>query len=149
SGISDYAIRLIEELKTHFELHLFHDAGYVPDIALKSLEFGCYDYRLFARMSSVLDYRGAVYQMGNSYYHGFIYDTLLRFPGVVTIHDFNLAAFQFWRAHQGGVPMDNFRSEIEYCYPGRIDEIVPQLWGWTEESGGLQEACSRRNLHMN
>jgi glycosyltransferase involved in cell wall biosynthesis len=149
SGISDYAIRLIAELKKHYSLHLFHDSGYVPEIGLQSDELSCYDHRLFPHFASVFDYRGVIYQMGNSYYHGFLYDMMKRFPGVVALHDFNLAAFQFWRAHQGGVPMDNFRSEMEFCYPDRLDEIVPQLWDWTRERGGLQEACSRRGLHMN
>jgi glycosyltransferase involved in cell wall biosynthesis len=149
SGISDYAIRLIGELKRHYEIHLFHDSGYVPEIALRTAEFRSHEHRLFPRLDSVLDYRGVIYQMGNSYYHGFIYEMIKRRPGIVALHDFNLAAFQFWRAHQGGVPMDNFRAEIEYCYPERFEEIGPQLWGWTEERGGLQEACSRRNLHMN
>jgi glycosyltransferase involved in cell wall biosynthesis len=149
SGIADYALRLIAELKKHYEIHLFHAQGFVPDVALRSPEFRCHDYRLFPKLASVLPYRGVVYQMGNSPYHGFVYEMLAKHPGIVALHDFNLAAFQFWRAHQGGVPIDNFRAEIEYCYPDRINEIVPRLWDWTKERGGLQEACSKRNLFMN
>jgi glycosyltransferase involved in cell wall biosynthesis len=149
SGIADYAMRLTAELKQYYEIHLFHAQGFVPEVALRSPEFRCHDYRLFPKLASVLPYRGVIYQMGNSPYHGFVYEMLTKYPGVVALHDFNLAAFHFWRAHQGGVPMDNFRAEVEFCYPDRIDEIVPRLWGWTEERGGLQEACSKRNLHMN
>src|SRR5262249_55329103 len=137
-GISDYAARLVQQLKSTHTIDLYHDGGYVPELGIDPAEFACFDYRLFRRHASLRRYRGVVYQMGNSPYHGFLYEMLGRFPGIVTLHDFNLAAFQFWRAHQGGVPMDNFRREVEFCYPDRLDEIVPRLWDWTTERGGLQ-----------
>lgn len=149
SGIADYAARLVGELKNTYEIDLYHEPDYVPEMSLKCGDFACHDFRLFRRNASVRPYRGVIYQMGNSFYHGFLYDMMARFPGIVTLHDFNLAAFQFWRAHQGGVPIDNFRFEIEHNYPDRVDEIVGQLWDWTKERGGLQEACSRRGLHLN
>ncbi len=149
SGIADYAMRLVNVLKDHYTIDLYHDAGYVPEPVLGGPEFASFDYRLFARNRTLIPYRGVLYQMGNSFYHGFLYDMLMKWPGIVTLHDFNLAAFHFWKAHQGGVPIDNFRWEIEYCYPDRISEIVPNLWEWAGEPGGLQEACSRRNLFLN
>ncbi|MEO6809807.1 MAG: glycosyltransferase [Isosphaeraceae bacterium] len=149
SGIADYAARLVGELKHAYEIDLYHEPGYVPEMSLKCAGFACHDVRLFRRNASLRPYRGVLYQMGNSYYHGFLYEMMAQYPGIVTLHDFNLAAFQFWRAHQGGVPIDNFRFEIEHNYPDRIGEIVGQLWDWTKERGGLQEACARRGLHLN
>jgi glycosyltransferase involved in cell wall biosynthesis len=149
SGISDYAMRLAEELSATYTVDLFHEDGYVPSVGLGSTRFSCFDHRLLRRNLSALGYRGVVYQMGNSYYHGFLYELMRVHPGVVTLHDFNLAAFHFWRAHQGGVPIDNFRWEVEYCYPDKIDEHRAQMWDWTRERGGLQEACTRRGLHLN
>jgi glycosyltransferase involved in cell wall biosynthesis len=149
SGIADYAARLVSELKDTYEIDLYHESGYVPEMSLKCADFPCHDFRLFRRNASIRPYRGVLYQMGNSFYHGFLYEMMARYPGIVTLHDFNLAAFQFWRAHRSGVPIDNFRFEIEHNYPDRIGEIVGQLWDWTRERGGLQEACARRGLHLN
>jgi glycosyltransferase involved in cell wall biosynthesis len=150
SGISDYAARLAAELSRSYWVDVYHDAGYIPELGLRpGAEFACYDYRLFRRRAAVLGYRGVVYQMGNSFYHGFLFEMLGRFPGVVTLHDFNLAAFHFWRAHQGGVPMDNFRRELAYCYPDRIEEFDPQLWDWAGERRSLHGACVRRGLYLN
>ena len=54
SGVSDYSARLLDELKRRYTIDLYHDAGYVPHIGLRSPDFGCYDYRLFERNARVL-----------------------------------------------------------------------------------------------
>ncbi len=103
SGVSDYSVRLLDELKHRYTIDLYHDAGYFPHIGFQSHDFGCYDFRLFERNARVLDYHALVYQMGNSPYHGYMYETLLRHPGIVTLHDLNIAEFHFWYADQPGV----------------------------------------------
>src|SRR5262249_35860304 len=106
SGISDYAARLLDELKRRYTIDLYHDAGYVPPLALTSHEFGCYDYRLFERNARVLGYDALIYQMGNSRYHGYMYETLLRHPGIVTLHDPGLIHFHLAYVQQPGVDGD-------------------------------------------
>lgn len=145
SGISEYSAKLVGELNRRYRVDLYHDEGYVPEIGLSSPDFACYDHRLFARNARVLDYRGVVYQMGNSFYHKFLYDMLRRVPGVVAIHDFNLAGFQFWNAHQGPDPRGSFLGEIGHAHP----ETSCDYEAWTSERGGMQEACTRRQLWMN
>ena len=49
------------------------------------------DYRLFDRIAAAKDYHAVVYQMGNSWYHSYMYPLMLRHPGLVTLHDFCLA----------------------------------------------------------
>ena len=120
SGVADYSARLLDELKRRYTIDLYHDAGYLPHIGLRSPDFGCYDYRLFERNAGVLDYHAVVYQMGNSHYHGYMYDTLLRHPGIVTLHDLGLAGFHFWYAQQPGVDGEaHIRREFEaFCRGG-------------------------------
>ena len=120
SGVSDYSARLLDELKRRYTIDLYHDAGYVPHIGLRSPDFGCYDYRLFERNARVLDYHALVYQMGNSPYHGYMYETLLRHPGIVTLHDLGIADFHFWYAQQPGVDGNaHIRREFEaFCGAG-------------------------------
>jgi glycosyltransferase involved in cell wall biosynthesis len=93
SGVSDYSARLLDELKRRYAIDLYHDAGYLPHIGLRSADFGCYDYRLFERNAGVLGYHAVVYQMGTAPYHGYMYDALLRHPGIVTLHDLGMAGF--------------------------------------------------------
>ncbi len=74
SEVSDHSARLLEELKRRYKIDLYHDAGYVPHVGLRSPDFGCYDYRLFERNARVLGYHALVYQMGNSPYHSYMYE---------------------------------------------------------------------------
>ena len=125
SGVSDYSARLLDELKRRYTIDLYHDAGYVPHIGLRSPDFGCYDYRLFERNARVLDYHALVYQMGKSPYHGYMYETLLRHPGIVTLHDLGIADFHFWYAQQPGVDGNaHIRREFAaFCGAG-ADEVL-------------------------
>jgi glycosyltransferase involved in cell wall biosynthesis len=149
SGISDYAIRLVERLKAWYAIDLYHDEGYVPELGLGSHEFGCHDHRVFDRNAAILDYRAILYQMGNSLYHRFIYETLLRHPGIVTLHDFGLAGFQFWYSNQPGVEPGHFERELAYNDPERAPGWCADLAGWADEPGGMQEACARRGIFLN
>jgi glycosyltransferase involved in cell wall biosynthesis len=90
SGIADYAVTLVESLLEYYSIELYHDGGYTPDLGFPLLS---YDHRLFPRRNRVLSYHAVVYQMGNSAYHRFVYESLLRHPGIVTLHDFFLGGF--------------------------------------------------------
>jgi glycosyltransferase involved in cell wall biosynthesis len=149
SGISDYAAGLLHELAGSYTIDLYHDAGYLPDLGLGSPEFACRDYRLFPRIARTIGYRAVVYQMGNSAYHHFLYETMLRHPGVVTLHDFCLSGFQVSYSLRERGNLDHFLGELEHSHPDRSSEDFDQVAGWNREPGGLQDACARRDLFMN
>ena len=149
SGISDYTSSLIDHLKSDYAIDLYHDIGYVPEQGLGSHEFGCHDYRLFDRHAGLFDYRAVLYQMGNSVYHKFVYDTLLNHPGIVTLHDFCLSAFQYWYAHLPGAAPDYFQRQIEHFAPDRAAEYLEQLGEWSLSPGGIQVSCARHGLYLN
>jgi glycosyltransferase involved in cell wall biosynthesis len=150
SGIADYAVRLIDELKATYTIDLYHDAGYLPDLGLNAREFATYDGRLFDRNHAVLNYHAIVYQMGNSLdYHGYLYDVMLRHPGVVTLHDFFLSVYPYRGTRNGGEVRAAFRREIRHFCPDRADEFLPHVEDWCEEEGGLAAACARRGLYLN
>ncbi len=149
SGISDYSGRLIDRLKATYAIDLYHDSGYTPDPALASAEFGCFDHRLFARNAPLLDYRGVLYQMGNSHYHKFIYEALLRHPGIVTLHDFCLAGFQWWYSHTLDGTAGHFLGELDHFRPARSARLAALLHDLMREPGGIQVACAKRGVHLN
>src|SRR6202050_2997842 len=69
SGIADYSEALIDELRPLVELEVFSSAKQVFDPAQFDI---------------------AVYQIGNNAHHDFVYETALRHPGVVVMHESNL-----------------------------------------------------------
>ncbi|MEO6809808.1 MAG: glycosyltransferase, partial [Isosphaeraceae bacterium] len=149
SGIADYALRLSQALLQHYDVDLYHERGYEPDLGPGGLDFGLYDHRLFERNVRVLNYRGVIYQMGNSHYHNFIYDALMRYPGLVTLHDFGLAGFHGCYARQPGAPADHLVREVHRSCPDRAEAILESLDSWALEDGGLGAACTRRGVFLN
>jgi glycosyltransferase involved in cell wall biosynthesis len=88
SGISDYSAELLPHLGRHWEVDLFV-SGYWPlrEVSERHRVVDC------ARQDPVpllSGYDAVIYHMGNSRSHGYIYDTLLRWPGLVVMHDFSL-----------------------------------------------------------
>ncbi len=69
SGIADYSEALIESLKPLVELEVFSGSHQPFDPARFDI---------------------ALYHVGNNGHHGFVYETALRHPGVVAMHESNL-----------------------------------------------------------
>src|SRR4051794_18837091 len=66
SGIADYSEALVQELRHRVDLEVLTNA--TPNVNADI----------------------AVYQIGNNGHHGFVYETALRYPGVVVMHESNL-----------------------------------------------------------
>jgi glycosyltransferase involved in cell wall biosynthesis len=113
SGISDYSELLLPHLANHAEIDIYVD-GYQPSSEAITDRFRTYDYRTFDEISEHRDYDFVVYQMGNSTFHEYMYQTLLVHPGTVVLHDFVLHGFlrhiTFLRGQK-----DRYLAEIEYC----------------------------------
>ena len=149
SGISDYAARLVEELAGRYAIDIFHDPEYLPDKALRCGPFACHDIRLLPRMSRVRPYHARLYQMGNSAYHGRIYDLALQYPGIVTLHDYSLAGFHAWYgAHHVG-EVTYFAREFAYAHPDAAESVLPNLPALSKRPGGLGSAISGLGYHLN
>jgi glycosyltransferase involved in cell wall biosynthesis/SAM-dependent methyltransferase len=69
SGIADYSEALVESLRPLVELEVF--SGAQPAFDMTRFDI-------------------AVYQVGNNAHHDFVYETALRHPGVVVMHESNL-----------------------------------------------------------
>ncbi len=113
SGISDYSELLLPHLANHAEIDIYVD-GYQPSSEAITERFRTYDYRAYDQISEYRDYDLIVYQMGNSSFHEYMYQTLLAHPGAVVLHDFVLHGFlrhiTFLRGER-----DRYLAEIEYC----------------------------------
>jgi glycosyltransferase involved in cell wall biosynthesis len=149
SGIADYSARLLEALKVHYKIDVYHDGAYLPELKLSSREFVCCDHRLFRRIGATLGYHAVVYHMGNWRIHKYIYDTIQSYPGLVTLHDFNLAWFRYWDAMVHGQGHDSFRAELASYSAEAAERFGPLLDRWAKLPGGVVDACVREGLHLN
>jgi glycosyltransferase involved in cell wall biosynthesis len=92
TGIADYSAVLLSELSKSLEIDLFVD-GYKPNVAELQGHFAIYDFHEYDGLRRSNGYDTTIYQMGNSPFHGYIYQTLLRRPGLTVLHDLVLHHF--------------------------------------------------------
>lgn len=90
SGISDYSLELLPQLAAHADITLVVD-GYTPtDPELRM--FRVVDDKTFRADEFDL----ALYQLGNSPAHAYIYRRALREPGVIALHELTLHHLVAW-----------------------------------------------------
>jgi glycosyltransferase involved in cell wall biosynthesis len=141
TGIADYTADVLELLSPRHEIELFHAQETVDAARLPAAAAIHPASQLVARHRQH-PYDLAVFQMGNGRAHDFLYEALSRLPGLLVLHDLVLhhsRAAQFleseavvaWRREPSSaalreaarVPLDAWRRELEYAYPGRGERL--------------------------
>ncbi|MBF6613965.1 MAG: glycosyltransferase family 4 protein [Chloroflexi bacterium] len=112
SGISDYSEELLLALagarvgSRRVDIDLFIDRGYRPSNGEITGRFEVLPGKDYKRVAGRYD--AAVYQMGNSPAHAYMYNELMCYPGVppvhnvVVMHEFVLHHLRVWIALNGG-----------------------------------------------
>ena len=147
SGISDYSEELLPHLADLWDVHLFVH-GYRPE-SKAAQGLPVVDCATVDPLSLQESYDSAVYQMGNSSSHDYIYDTLLRWPGMVVLHDFSLhhlIAERYLSVHRPDLYLREVRAQLGNDAAERSRRT---LWGaerapW--ESAPLRYPMNRRVL---
>lgn len=91
SGIADYSQAILSELEVFYDIEVFTEL---------ENSFNYKSYRSFEDLADKFD--RVVFQLGNNPMHSEIYDTMLKYPGVSVLHDFNLGDLLYFRqCHEG------------------------------------------------
>ena len=115
TGIADYSEALLPFLARSLSLDLYVD-GYAPESQSSLRDFEVLDCRLFEAIRRQRQYDAIVYQMGNSPYHDYIYETLLRRPGILVLHDLVMHHF-FVARTLGQQDTSGYVREMAYNAP--------------------------------
>ncbi|HTV00510.1 MAG TPA: glycosyltransferase family 4 protein [Luteitalea sp.] len=146
SGIAAYSVDVLEGLRAAHQVHLFVEdrvwdaagghlhAGLGPLLVPLAGPHGLPLYRAhdFVVRHDQAPYDLVVYQMGNAACHRFMWPYLLRWPGMVVLHD---AALHHARAQAllTDERADDYRAEFRFNHPGvdpRVaDYVVAGLQG--------------------
>lgn len=115
TGIADYSRELLPHLAPSADITLFSDEyAHVAEAGLGA--FPAFPPAAYANRR--WDFDLAVYQMGNSVYHQTAGRALLRYPGVMVLHDYGL--HQLWAAQTIGAG-DFARYMREMAYARGLD----------------------------
>lgn len=97
SGISDYSLLIISELEQYFDIDIYIDDGYTPNIK-ESDHVTFLNHKEFKNHEK--EYIDIIYQMGNSGFHFYMYEYIWKYPGTIVLHDYNLhGAFYEYAVH--------------------------------------------------
>jgi len=138
SGISDYSEELLPALAaTGLQIELFVDE-YKPTNREVATSFPVHSGKQFARLHQRQPFNAALYHMGNSPAHAYIYKAIFdnrgRLPGIVVMHEYVLHHLVMWMALNGGKKRD-YQREMGDRYGAAGAEAVRRvLQGQTPES---------------
>lgn len=116
SGIADYSEALVAELSKLVDIEIF-------DSPAKSFDPARFD--------------AALYHIGNNPHHDFVYETALRHPGFVVMHEANLHHLvahltitrNDWDAYVAECEFDSGSAALEFAYRVRNLEVGPDYEG--------------------
>jgi glycosyltransferase involved in cell wall biosynthesis len=131
SGISDYTEELLPYLSKHFCIDLYLDSGYQPTNPAVTQTCQWYDHQLFEQQIETEPYLIVLYQLGNSSYHAYMIDYILKYGGILTLHDYGLGGLINWLSSVLAPASPN-RLDLwqELCYSYgtmRADAILRQM----------------------
>ena len=123
SGIAVYSEELLPVLKKYVEVDLFVDLGVEPSTDLLQGGFKYYTYTDFPKLAKERGYAAVFYHMGNNTLHKYIYDTLVKYPGITILHDYVLHPFiQHITLLKGD--KKTYGDELIYAYPVEGRELA-------------------------
>jgi glycosyltransferase involved in cell wall biosynthesis len=114
TALADHSEGLLTYLEKEADIDLFIDEGYQPTSQNLIEQFKIYSYKDFYRQAA--EYDLTVYVMGNNaHFHGYIYNLMRDYPGVVILHDTDLQQYFFVRALECGL-LAEYQAELENTY---------------------------------
>jgi glycosyltransferase involved in cell wall biosynthesis len=125
TAVADVSEGLLPYLAEHAQIDLFIEKGYRPTNPEIRERFRVYNYQEFPSRAG--DYDNLVYHMGNeATFHGYIYHTLLKYPGVVVLHDLVLHhCIVGLTLNRGDV--DGYVAEMRYAYGDKGVELARRV----------------------
>lgn len=115
SGISDYSeVELLPYLSRYFnETNIFIDKNVKPSNPYLINNFDIFPYNQFDKMHDKYDV--VLYHIGNNGLHEYIYNTLIKYPGIVVLHDVYLHGL-LWNMSIAKRAKKRYFDEFRYCY---------------------------------
>lgn len=140
SGISDYSEELLPHLARVADITLFVD-GFQPSSHEMTSRFEICDYQkqpdLLKRLES---FDAVIYHMGNDHrYHTGIFETMIKYPGILVLHDFSLQDF-FFSLAQTRRDLRLYVDEVGACY----GESAMKAAGEALASGAIPRIANNR-----
>lgn len=126
SGISDYSVDILNNLKEYYDIDVYIDDGYETDVSFEK-NISVKLHKEFAKHYK--EYKDCIYQVGNSMYHVYMYDYIHRYSGIVVLHDYNMhGVFAHNALSEGKNNYKLYKKYLQEDYDEtQINEYINQL----------------------
>jgi glycosyltransferase involved in cell wall biosynthesis len=138
SGIAQYNFRLARELGRHVDVDVIVGRDLREYAVPQEEGVSLHAAGDFSWERSIRQPDRILYCMGNSSFHGYIYEMLREWPGAVVLHDVRLTGFYGWYSgverpeDPVGRLAERLRAEYGYRLPPEAIESGPP--SWTQQS---------------
>lgn len=143
SGLSDYSAELLEYLAPLCEeLVVYVDECGVPFPA-HNPKYKVFHYRCFTEHQAARPYDQFCYTIGNNELPHYVYPYMLRFPGVIVLHDIHISHHRLGYHLSRRRNWETYRGELYYSHP----EQGPKWFDLIRAS--LENSFITTTLHTN
>ncbi len=159
SGIADYSAALLPEIARHAEVTVFVDDGYEPEAFAPDVNIAVRHHGEYRPG----EFDETLHQLGNNPFHIYIYDAILRHPGVALLHEYNLHHLvadatikrDDWDGYMREIAHEGSADDIAFAERVRRLEVGPDYEGVALNKRILEAAKSvivhseymRRRVH--
>ncbi|MCL2221079.1 MAG: glycosyltransferase [Oscillospiraceae bacterium] len=135
NGIADYIVDLLPELSQHFHIDFFIDDNYTPSFDINR-RFKVQNHSEFPILHE--EYDLIVYQVGNNPNHVYMVDYILKYPGIIELHDYRVD--YLYRLLSPDIQ--------EYAKANSISEVYPshELFGYATNSNPVNKYLIEKSL---
>jgi glycosyltransferase involved in cell wall biosynthesis len=112
TGVSDYTEELLPYLSRYADIDLFID-NYQPSNKEIIRRFNIFHYLIYEDKQE--EYDITLYHIGNNPAHAYIYNSLMKYPGVVVLHDYVLHHLALKALVDSG-NWEEYIDEMKQCY---------------------------------
>jgi len=154
SGISDYSVDIIKALYNYYQIDVYIDEGYKPDVVFDD-RIQILPHKEFEKNRN--KYKEIIYQVGNSEYHIYMFRYIQKYKGVVVLHDYNMhGVLLYYSLEKGKLNYSTYEKILKEDYADQqVGFYVEQLktgktgyknWEW-ELNGFISNYAKRIIVH--
>jgi glycosyltransferase involved in cell wall biosynthesis len=134
SGIADYSARLLEEIVDYVDVDVFVAEPVSEYESPGSEGLTLRRHEAFPLLDAAGAYDEVIYCMGNSEFHGYIYDSLIRRPGVILAHEVRFSGFYSWYSANRSPDTSFFERSLAVQHPNTPAELGARGWITIDEA---------------
>lgn len=123
SGIAAYSAELLPALARHAAIDVFLDRPPTPRGTPGDAAVRLWSAYEFPRLHAAAPYDLVVYQLGNAGCHDYMWAYLVRYPGLVVLHDAQLHHARAASLMRQG-RADDYRAEFRFSHPDASPEVA-------------------------